>query len=374
MSLFFLNRNFLLAYRIFPFRNETCATWSNMKMSSYEKAKKYLKNRKNVLGNLVKSQGYKTCHHIDSLDASKCAEDCKAMEKGKFAKNCKENGGLFKCCIRRDKMNCHECRFCCTLPMCTYSPGYKDNTIFDMEHKIKSKKGMNKVTADEIFFSDQHVYRSHNYYCLKPYSHEYPEKWHRYEVAGYRQAFNKEMLNNTRTFIYDKYLYNFVDPKIFNAFTKNDRKASKIWKKSYEWHYMKRVPGDESSSYVSSNESWTNITRCVEKCIKMEQSKFAKKCEKDGGFFKCCVTRWRMHEFEEIRNRLIQDGLINDNITNICDKKSTKDRCLFCRANGICTKQRPLDGTKTHFFYPKMKKKTQSKFTDPLVKKFHKYF
>jgi len=258
-------------------------------------------------------------------------------------------------------MACHECRFCCTLPMCTYPPGHKDNTIFDIEQKEEVKNQKNIVTADEIFFSDQHVYRSDNYYCLKPYSHENPRKWRRYEVAGFRQSFNKEMLENTTTFKFDKYLYNFVDPKIFNTFTKNDRKASKIWKKSYQWRYMRRVPGDESSSYVSSNGSWTNITKCVKKCIQMEKSAFAKKCEKGGGFFKCCVTRWRMHEFEEIRNQLIQDGLINDKSTNICDKKSTKDRCLFCRANGICTKQNPSDGSKTHFFYPKHKKETKSK-------------
>merc|ERR1719369_824063 len=246
------------------FRNETCATWSNMRKSSYEKAKEYLTNR--------------------------------------------ENGGLFKCCVRRDKMACHECRFCCTLPMCTYPPGHKDNTIFDIEQKEEVKNQKNIVTADEIFFSDQHVYRSDNYYCLKPYSHENPRKWRRYEVAGFRKSFNKEMLENTTTFKFDKYLYNFVDPKIFNTFTKNDRKASKIWKKSYQWRYMRRVPGDESYSYVSSNGSWTNITKCVKKCIQMEKSAFAKKCKKGGGFFKCCVTRWRMHEFEEIRNQLIQDG------------------------------------------------------------------
>merc|ERR1719369_539878 len=197
------------------FRNETCATWSNMRKSSYEKAKEYLTNRKNVLKNLINSVGYKTCYHIDSLDATKCAEDCKKMEKETFAKNCREKGGLFKCCVRRDKMACHECRFCCTLPMCTYDPGSKENTVFDMEHKIELKNQKNNVTAREIFFSDQIVYVSDDYYCLKPDKNKDPKKWHRYEATGFRQAFNKTMLEDTTTFKYDKYLNNFDDPKIF---------------------------------------------------------------------------------------------------------------------------------------------------------------
>ena len=105
------------------FGNESCKTWFDIYGSFTEKGREYLMNRTNVLNNLVKITGYKTCHHLKSLDASKCANDCKKFEKGKFARNCKSTGGLFKCCIRRDKWKCHECRYCCTLPMCTKSPG-----------------------------------------------------------------------------------------------------------------------------------------------------------------------------------------------------------------------------------------------------------
>ena len=105
------------------FANESCETWTNIQTSIHMNAKEYLMDRNNVLNNLVKLSGYKTCHHLDSLDASKCANDCKKLEKGEFAKNCKSTGGLFKCCIRRDKRSCHECRYCCTLTMCTRPPG-----------------------------------------------------------------------------------------------------------------------------------------------------------------------------------------------------------------------------------------------------------
>ena len=56
--------------------------------------------------------GYQTCHKLNSsLDASICAKDCERLEKQKFAKKCKDKGGLFKCCIRRDAARCHECRY-----------------------------------------------------------------------------------------------------------------------------------------------------------------------------------------------------------------------------------------------------------------------
>ena len=58
------------------------------------------------------SMGYKTCHVLNSsLDASICAKDCEGLKKQKFATECKDNGGLYKCCIRRDAAFCHECRY-----------------------------------------------------------------------------------------------------------------------------------------------------------------------------------------------------------------------------------------------------------------------
>ena len=87
--------------------------------------------------------GYKTCHILkSSLDATICAKDCDTLRNKFFAKRCKERGGLYKCCIRRDAAFCHECRyliwyiiingkkithhlqrFCCTLSLCTYPAG-----------------------------------------------------------------------------------------------------------------------------------------------------------------------------------------------------------------------------------------------------------
>ena len=56
--------------------------------------------------------GYKTCHVLNSsLDATACAKDCDLLRKQDFAKNCKQTGGLYKCCIRRDALLCHECGY-----------------------------------------------------------------------------------------------------------------------------------------------------------------------------------------------------------------------------------------------------------------------
>ena len=94
--------------------------------------------------------GYKTCHVLNSsLDSTICAKDCDRLKKHKFAKDCKNRGGLYKCCIRRDAAFCHECRFeaqitcqcplprfCCTLSLCTYpsshyGPHGNSNSVFD---------------------------------------------------------------------------------------------------------------------------------------------------------------------------------------------------------------------------------------------------
>ena len=135
---------------------------------------------------------------------------------------------------------------------------------------------------------------------------------------------------------------------------------NKQWKKSYKQLYTKMMPGVKSTSYVSSNETFWNRTVCIKKCIKMENSRFAKKCTKNGGYFKCCVRGWFLGPYEEARNQLINDGLIKDEITNTCDSKSKKDRCLFCRANGMCTKPNPSNGQNIHIFYPPKKKKSKS--------------
>ena len=62
------------------------------------------------LTNLVDNLGYDSCHRTVGYDAAACAADCSVSEKSTFARQCTAKGGLYKCCIRRDKEFCHECR------------------------------------------------------------------------------------------------------------------------------------------------------------------------------------------------------------------------------------------------------------------------
>ena len=141
----------------------------------FNKARDYLLNTSGFLDHQVKRLAYKTCHHLDSLDATKCAEDCEEQRKGTFAKECEKKGGLFKCCIRRDKRFCDKCRFCCTLPMWSMDPGGKTGTTFEGED-LELKDQNNEKTAIGNFFSTLHRFMTDDYYCLKP-DHEKDPKF-----------------------------------------------------------------------------------------------------------------------------------------------------------------------------------------------------
>ena len=228
----------------------------------YERAKTYLKDKNGTLSSFVKSVGYKTCHSLNSRDASKCAEDCKNLEKENFATNCTSNGGLFKCCVRRDKRGCHECRFCCTLPMCTYPPGGRDNTVFDGLHDLKLEdQQKNVIGANDIFFSEELIFRSDDYRCLKPNSHKDPKKWHAYDMKAYRTAFSSKTLKNVSSIKHDNNMFNFDDPKVFKSFTKSEKYAKKYWRNTYGLYYIKTIPGH------GEDQKGANVTACTKKNV-----------------------------------------------------------------------------------------------------------
>ena len=79
----------------------------------------FLQQTATYLTQLRDNLGYDSCHRTLGYDAEACAADCAAAQRGEFARNCAARGGLYKCCIRRDKVFCHECRFCCSLSICT---------------------------------------------------------------------------------------------------------------------------------------------------------------------------------------------------------------------------------------------------------------
>jgi hypothetical protein len=70
----------------------------------------------------------------------------------------------------------------------------------------------NVLKANAIFFSTEHTYKDDNYHSLKPDSHKKREKWRKYDMDKYREAYSPETLENVPTFKYDNKLYDFVDP------------------------------------------------------------------------------------------------------------------------------------------------------------------
>ena len=59
----------------------------------------FLTNTEKFLANWV-DLGHDTCHKTEGYDVTPCYKDCKEREKSEFAEKCREEGGLFKCCIR----------------------------------------------------------------------------------------------------------------------------------------------------------------------------------------------------------------------------------------------------------------------------------
>ena len=66
-----------------------------------QRSKHFLTNTREFLDNWVRL-GHDSCHKTDGYDAEECHQDCKIKGKSDFAKQCKTDGGLYKCCIRSD--------------------------------------------------------------------------------------------------------------------------------------------------------------------------------------------------------------------------------------------------------------------------------
>ena len=61
--------------------------------------------------------------------------------------------------------------------------------------------------------------------------------------------------------------------------------AKQLWKESYGFDFFSFSPGFKGAS---------DNVKCYKNCLKAEFSNFARKCQKKGGFFKCCMSGWEM--------------------------------------------------------------------------------
>ena len=110
--------------------------------------------------------------------------------------------------FRRDKEFCHECRYCCTLSVCTTKRG----SIFRFSNKSLSdaqETGSNSdPNAGMGFLTDLRMYKTYDMRCLKPNPKRPSSKWGHYEMHGYRAAKTKAELG--QYFINDFQNYNFL--------------------------------------------------------------------------------------------------------------------------------------------------------------------
>ena len=99
-----------------------------------------------------------------------------------------------------------------------------------------------------------------------------------------------------------QHFFNFEDPQAWNDITKDKKMGknyyvfciiifklpiptasigAKILKDTYGFDFVSFVPG--SGKVWDPTKGWKN-------CLKGEYSKFARKCRKRGGVFKCCFS------------------------------------------------------------------------------------
>ena len=117
---------------------------------------------------------------------------------------------LIDCC-RRDKIFCHECRFCCTLSICTTSNGtyYKDSDSLNENAAANTQK----LSAKAGYEVDMKLYKAPDFRCLKPLPMKPPQKWPHYDMPQFRQAKTAKELKQVKTHPFDINFFNLEDPK-----------------------------------------------------------------------------------------------------------------------------------------------------------------
>jgi len=312
-------------------KDECQESWTGINEEFTKIAVNYMTDKEKFLKNLSRTSGYKTCHPIDGLDASICAKDCEEFKKSDFAKFCADEDGLLKCCIRRDKANCHECRYCCTFPFCTnlqQEDGvYRFNQIGEGS-MTKNMTNQTTLSAIDTLLAFNVFYKGSDSRCLKPDSADDPLEWRHYVPEDFYAAVTKEELSKARTHKYDNRFFNFEDPKVLEQMTGPHRRKNFAEVYGYDFMSNKLSIPDKSKS-----NRYSFIYPCARRCLIEEHTNFARSCAKKGGLLKCCVDSLGLDVFHDTRETLKKKGLISEPIGNTCDD----DRCMLCTLTVVCT-------------------------------------
>ena len=131
-----------------------------------------------------------------------------------------------------------------------------------MQVELKLKDQKNSVTASDLYYSVQHMYKDWDYRCLVPYSNTDPSKWKTYDMHDYRKAISDKQLEEVDQFKYDNNFHNWEDPKVLKFFTKSRKSSQKAWKKTYGFPYVSPLTWD------GKNLLPYNFTKCFKKCAR----------------------------------------------------------------------------------------------------------
>ena len=142
--------------------------------------------------------------------------------------------------FRRDKEFCHECRFCCTLSVCTVGEKHIFKDSKNDTNKIKSEKSK-AILAKTGFLTDMKMYKAPDYRCLKPKKRRHPIKWPHYYMPEFRAAKNKAELRKVEEVPFDINFLNMEDPEVFKAMT-DPKNGPKLWKKTYGMDFVDFAP------------------------------------------------------------------------------------------------------------------------------------
>jgi len=284
--------------------NFTCYDYYYVNEQISDTAARYLKNKDSFLANLVKTRRFKACYPIKGLDASKCAVECESLLKSSpLLEHCNKRNGLLKCCVRRGHAFCHECRYCCTLPFCSYINKYGDVIVEGEDILIENEAADQNIGRNAVYDlrATSTIYKGYDNRCLKPNDSKDPEHWEHYDPDDFYEATTKEMLDKAKTQKYDQNYFNFEDPEVLSKFINpND---TSIWQKTYGYDHVCFYSRGEKSDLRCR-------VKLYKKCIKARKSEFARSCGKENGFLKCCVGGLNLKVFHETRQHLYTEGLI----------------------------------------------------------------
>ena len=88
--------------------------------------------------------------------------------------------------------------------------------------------------ASGLFSSNQAIYKRWDYRCLAPQQHIEPEKWGTYDVQDYRVANNNQTgYDSVKINTYNGLYNNWIDPKVFEKFTRYKKSSKKAWSRAY---------------------------------------------------------------------------------------------------------------------------------------------